>query len=204
MSTYGEMQSNIQRFIRRDDLGTEIQDAIKRAIAYYSKENWPWTEVRSTSLTTTSGVKTVSLPSDFSTDVSLLMETPANTIYPVLKKTIQEIEELYISDSLTQEPTIYAIWDDNIYLYPIPDDTYSLIFDYYGDLTELSNSSDTNSWTTKAEQLIEDRAIWWLATHVMRNPQLASEMRMSTLESYRQLRREATMRSSSGRIRKSC
>ncbi len=202
MSTYGEMQTNIANILRRSDLGTEIPIAIKRAIKFYEQENWPWQEVRDTTLTTTADQKTVDLPSDFGYEVSLTT-TVSDYTYPVRKTTLAYLEKLYISSNVTQWPTLYAIFDDDIYLYPIPDDSYALVLAYYQNLTTLSNSSDSNAWTTTAEEMIESHALWWLASKVMRNQELAGSYKTAERLAYQQLQRSYTMKKSSGRIRPS-
>lgn len=201
MSDYGTMQSNIATFLRRDDLSSEIPIAIKRAIAHYSNEDWPWLQARTTaSITTSSSTKTVTIPSDFKSVVTLLV-TVNSAKYELYQRTQKEIEELYYDESLTEIPLRYAIWDGNFYLYPIPDDTYVLTLDYYQELTELANSTDSNEWTTTAEELIEARACWWLANRVMRNMELANSFKEAELEAYQRLRANATLQISSGRLR---
>lgn len=202
MSTYGEMQTNIATFLRRDDLSTEIPTAIKRAIAHYGTEPWPWLEERSTSLTTAANTKTVSPPSDFGRDLS--MSVTVNSIkYPLSKKPMQYLEELYYADSLTESPFLYAYWDQVFYLYPIPDDAYTLTLNYFEDLAALADSDDSNAWTTTAEELIEARAMWWLATAVMRNAVTAENAKGRELEAYNRLRARATLQASSGKLRSS-
>lgn len=200
MTTFGDMQTNIATFLRRDDLSTEIPIAIKRAIKHYTNEPWPWLEERNTSLTTTANTKTVAPPSDFGADLQLLI-TVNSFIYPLCKTTQQQIEEWYVQNDFTNQPSHYSYWDGNFYLYPIPDATYSLTLNYYEDLAELSSASDTNSWTTTAEEMIEARAIWWLASRIMRNMDVANMAKQQELEAYNGVRRRATLTESSGKLK---
>ncbi len=202
MSDFGTMQSNIATLLRRDDLTAEIKLAINRAIAHYSTENWPWFETRSTSLTTTASTKTVAVPSDFVYDLSMHV-TVNNAKYPVSKRTMQYVEELYYSDSLEEQPFIYAHFANAFYLYPIPDNTYTLTLLYYAKPAVLTNSTDSNDWTTTAEELIEARAMWWLATAVMRNDQVAASNKGREMDAYSRIRSQATMQASSGKLRPS-
>lgn len=199
MATYGDMQTAIALWIKRDDLTSEIKSAILKAVAHYTLEEWPWTEERSTSLTTVDATKTVALPSNFSKDSGLSI-TVSGTTYELTRRTQQEMERLYTSTTEEGQPSTYSIWTGLIWLYPIPDGVYTLTLLYYKDLTALVNSTDTNEWTDQAEEMIEARATWWLASRSMRDPELAMAAKETELEEYQRLRARMTVRKSSGRI----
>ena len=203
MSTFAEMQTNIASFLRRDDLSSDIPIAIKRAIKHYGNESWPWLEERSTAtLFTAADTRTVTPPSDMAYDLYMTVEVNSGK-YPLTKKTQQYMEELYYDDTLTEQPFLYSFYDDVFYLYPIPDAIYELTLDYYEILAELSAGTDTNAWTTTAEELIEARAMWWLAATVMRNPSVANASKEREMDAYNRLRSRATLQVSSGKLRSS-
>lgn len=203
MSTYGEMQASIALYMRRTDLTTEIMTAIKRAINHYEKEAWPWIELRNTSLVTAADVRSVALPTDFVFDV-LVKVTFGTTIYDLRKRTIAEIETMYTSDDFTGQPTDYAIWSGSLFLYPIPNAAYTLTTTTYDTIPALVNDTDTNAWTTDAEDLIEAHAIWWLCSAVTANPARATAALDREARAYRQLRARATLQESSGTLKSNC
>lgn len=55
-------------------------------------------------------------------------------------------------------PGQFIYYANAIYLYPVPDNTYTLTMSYLKQLTALSADSDTNNWTTDGEELIRCRA----------------------------------------------
>jgi hypothetical protein len=202
MSTLGVLKANIATLLRRTDLDAEIAIAVARAIQHYEREVFTFNETRSTSLTTTASTKTVTLPTDFVRADKLLI-TVNNAVYEVLPAPggIGELEALYFSSSNTGPPSLHAIYAGAFYLYPIPDQTYTLTLDYVKRLTAFSSDSDSNSWTTDAEELIEARAMWWLQSQIIHDNDAAQASQMREMMALGGLRREATLRASSGRLR---
>jgi len=202
MSTLGTLKTNIATLLRRDDLTAEIAIAIARAIQHYEREVFTFNEARSTALTTTVATRTVPLPSDFVRTDKLLV-TVNNSTYEVLAEPggIGELEALYFSSSNTGAPSIYAIYAGAFYLYPIPDATYTLTLDYVQRPAALATDNDSNAWTTDAEELIEARAMWWLQSQVIHDNDAAQASQMREMMALAGLRREATLRASSGRLR---
>jgi hypothetical protein len=72
---------------------------------------------------------------------------------------------------------------------------------YIKRLATLSVSSSSNSWTTQAEDLIEARAMYWVASNKMRNINLAQIYKQNEKEALGILQRETEQRASSGRVR---
>lgn len=203
MSTLGTVKANISTLLRRTDLDSEIAIAVARAIQHYERETFIFNETRSTSLTTTANTKTVTLPTDF-VRVDKLMITVNNAVYAVLPAPggIGELETLYFSSSNTGPPSRYAIYATAFYFYPIPDATYTLTLDYVKRLAALGDS-DSNAWTTDAEDLIEARAMWWVQSQVIHDNDGAQASMMREASVLAGLMREKTLRTSSGRLRAS-
>jgi hypothetical protein len=55
-------------------------------------------------------------------------------------------------------PRVFAYYDAAIRFYPIPNDAYVITVGYTQRFTALSADSDTNAWTTEAEELIRQGA----------------------------------------------
>jgi hypothetical protein len=69
-------------------------------------------------------------------------------------------------------PDYFAYYKQNIRLYPIPDAVYTMTMAYVYKLTALSSGSDSNAWTTDAEELIRCRAKADLYGHLQRETRL--------------------------------
>lgn len=200
MSTYSEMRTNIANLIRVGGQDANIGRAIKHAIRHYSREPWPWIESRSAALTTVADTKTVALPTGFSGVVKIMITV--NSLLVDLDQMPQQwIEEKYLSNDFTGQPSHYGMFDEAIYLFPIPDAAYSLTMDYYAALSELSADGDTNAWTTIAEDMIEARAIWWLSNTVLMDMERASAAKQIEIDTYNLLRRQQNGVVSSGTLR---
>lgn len=191
MSTFAEMQSRIADDLNRTDLTTQIKKAINRAISHYSNEEFWFAETYSTfnCVADQETYGTVDgLPTDLR-DIVLLQVTISGSDYILNRRSISYVREQDPSNNSGQ-PTDYAFFQQKIYLYPIPDDEYTIKIFYKKDYADLSATSDTNDFTTipEAEELIENRAEWWLATRLLRDKELAELAKLNEQEALTVLR----------------
>ena len=56
------------------------------------------------------------------------------------------------SATYTGYPTDYALYDEQIRLYPIPNGTYTLTLSYQKQLDGLAGEADTNEWMIDGEE----------------------------------------------------
>jgi hypothetical protein len=175
MSTFAQMRAVIADDLDRSDLSTQINRAINRAIKYYEKEPFWFKETVGTfSTTATTKIYTTStIPTDIS-EIDYMEVVVSGNDYKLTEKTYNEIEEMDISHQ-GGIPEYYAYYDESIYLYPIPDDTYTVRISYTKTYTELSGDSDTNDWTTEAEDLIEARALWTIYARTIKDDEEANK-----------------------------
>ena len=100
----------------------------------------------------------------------------------------------------------FAIQDQQLRLWPIPDDSYRLTMAYLRDLTEISASATagaTNAWMTDGEELIRMRANADVLENTIGSPEAFAEADRKTQREvvvYNSLKRAANRQRSSGRV----
>ena len=178
MTTYGTMQTRIADEIIRDDLTSQIQNAIKTAIKYYERERFWFNENRAYT-TTVADQQYYQLPSDF-VGIDTLTITINSNIYPLTQRSWEYIEQINIGTSNSSGyPEDFAIYQGQFRLYPVPNTAgWTLTLSYIQQFTTPSSASDTSPWFVEAEPLIRARAKFELFTHVIYEFELAKTMAM--------------------------
>jgi len=156
MSTFGTMVERIREDIDRgSDFDNRIKRSICDAIVYYSGRRLGFNIKRSRALIV-SGMELVSLPTDWVEADYLRLEDDGHRV-PIDEVSYTNIEERRESDQDRGEPEVYAIQHRELRLYPIPDHSYTLVFSFQFQLSNVSVSASdgaTNGWMTEAEQPI--------------------------------------------------
>lgn len=129
-----------------------------------------------TSLATVAGTRTVSVPSGF------LMEDIYSQLWVVdtegvkHRVTKKDYDTLQGSKHLTESkiPEFFALQNDSLYFFPLPDRVYSLEWFYYTkDPTTIVAGGDTNLWLTHAARAIYTLAGYNLALFMRFNESAA-------------------------------
>jgi hypothetical protein len=193
---------------------TQIQSAILSAVAHYARERFYFNQKTNTFSTVANQEYYSS--SDF-TDLPNLVEidgmtaTIGSTKLPVKKMDFEPINDAQ-SSAVVGFPRYYTYYKQNLRLYPIPDAVYTMTVAYLYKLTALSAGSDSNAWTTDAEELIRNRAKAALRCDTMKEDAAIAE-RMDLGRSgrpfysyaeemaYRALKRESRLRRNNGILR---
>ena len=202
--TYGDMQTRIENELHRSDLATNnhITDAIKSAIKHFERERWYFNEATtSSSLTTSAGLATYALPSDFMKLDSLKITINGwkNTVDPM---PYNEMDARDAGNTATQGPPAWhAIYAEVLRLYPVPDGTYVQTISYQKRLPTLSASTDTNAWVDDLESLIRKKAKEIICREVMVDYAQADQL-LASIEQfeYPRARAENDERLFSGRL----
>lgn len=69
-----------------------------------------------------------------------------------------ELRAAYPLHADTGAPEVYAYWNNEVQLGPIPDDVYTVYVDYWGFQAALAAGNATNPWTEKAPWCVIFRA----------------------------------------------
>jgi hypothetical protein len=197
--SYGDMKANVQTLLSRSDLDSVIDEAIQRAIKAYEREPFYFNE-RSQTLTVSSAATTYTLSSSFVEMLSDPTITINGSVYTLDQISKSEYDEKKIT-STTSQPSEYMLFAGQFFPYPPSDGSYVAVLNYTTRLSTLTASTDSNAWTTQAQDLIESRALWWIHNFKTRNVQAAQAAKSAELEALRFLRDESTGKKATGRIK---
>lgn len=180
MTTFSELNLEIQDELIRDDLTPQVSLAIKSAIKHYEKDRLHFNEVRAKTVTAPN-TEWYAVPSDLVEIDSLDIKVNGAT-YDLDPRPYQYLQSIYTTEAFTGPPVMYAVYDEQLRLYPVPDDSYTLVMSYAYKLDELSATSDTNAWLDDGKQLIKSRAKWDILLNVIKDPQQAAGQKAAEIE----------------------
>jgi hypothetical protein len=187
------MKARIANELARDDLTSEIADAINDAIAAYEDERFFFNESRATTFSTVDGQEF------YDSDDAAAIPTLQKIDYVVLyvgndpRKLEYErpetMEHLSINGTQEGTPWAYTWYGGQLRLYPIPDQAYTVRVGASVKVAAPASDAETgNPWMTHAERLIRSRAKLELALHVLKDPDLAQTMDAAVDEAFTQLK----------------
>lgn len=159
MATLSELRTLIADDIDRSDLSSQIDDAINVAIDQYA-DKYFWFKQGTGTFVTVASQKSYGtgdgLPSDIG-EVDYVEININNTDYRLEPRTYAYVQEVdpstYIGD-----PDDYAWYENKIYLYPVPDASYTVTVSYVKTYSELATDGASNDFTTSAKYLIRSKA----------------------------------------------
>ena len=132
MATYAEVERwLIQDMAREGEEGVTAAaaQAISNAIKYYEAQPWWFLETRTT-ITSSSSAEYYTVPSDFREMDSITVEVSNNT-YSLQERHYSLLEDWAAkSNVFTGYPTDYALYNDEIRLYPVPNGAYDMVLSY--------------------------------------------------------------------------
>lgn len=202
MSTLSDLRTNIADDINRSDLSTQIDKAINRAIRFYRRDRF-WFQETSGTFATVASQQAYStadgIPSDIAEIDYVKITYQSNWIVELDPVTLQEVQNLNIGN-YTGKPEKYAFYQQKFYLWPIPDAAYTVTVFYTKNYSDLSSGSDSNDYTNYAQELIENRARWWLNMRIIKDMEGAKGDKEMEIESLNALRAESERYISSGQI----
>lgn len=204
MSTYIEMQQRIANDLKRDDLATEIAEAIQSAIKFYRHRPIVQTQGTLAAITAVEEQKEYTLPSDFIAAIQLTVEADG-VITPLEPRTMQWIDEedSDADDVIVGVPTDYAIvGETTLIVYPRPDDS---VVEFGGRYIKAvaapSDDDDENFWTTTAERAVRCRAVALLYDDTLHDAELAEREYAKSKEEWSEIVLQLELRSYSAGIR---
>lgn len=190
MSTFLQMQNNIEGYLLRTDINVSVQLAINRAIAKYSKARFWFDETEFTFSTvqgqwqygTADGV-----PADIR-QIDYMRITVNNVYYNVNERDIQYIVDANVNNNQGQ-PVDYGWYENEIFFYPVPQDVYPITLFYQQSAATLVFPTDHNNFTDipEAEELIECEALSWLYLKVILDIDKAMEYKQAAKDALRVL-----------------
>lgn len=201
MSDFGTLIQRVLDDLERTDLTSVASVEIKSAIKHYNPKLFFFLECRAT-LNTADGTEYYGLPADFISADSLVITVNNNTRV-LTERHYDTIEEWFVSSSTYKgEPTDFAVYQQQLRLYPIPNGAYSMRLSYKASLTELSANGDSNDWTDRGEELIRSRACKNIAARKLKDMSAAQVYGMLETDALKSLVSENVSHQMSGRTRR--
>ena len=162
MTTRSDMIQALELEYDRTSLTAMANAAIKSAVRHYDTERFYFNEAVKKFVTVAD--QEIYTFASLSMSDFLFMDfvktTVSGTHYPLNRRTHQYIEAKQTSDVYTGYPYDYAIHNQGLKFYPIPNASYTCEATYVKSIpVSLSASnSDSTVWTNEAYDLIRDRA----------------------------------------------
>jgi len=206
MSTFAQMKTRIADDIKRSDLATQIGIAINRAIEFYEKDRFFFSETSGT-FATVSGQESYgtsdNVPSTIAEIDEVTLTESSSNIFPLDKTSFSSIRAMNVGGTTaTGVPLDYTYYMEKFWLTPIPNGVYTVTVYFKKNYASLSADGDTNDYTEEAEDLIEARARWWLYKRIIKDYEAAGEAKIEELEALSSLQSKTTMLITSGAVRK--
>lgn len=201
MTTLAIMKARmIRENMNRDDLTSEIGEAITSAIAKYQSRRFWFNEQRSVTFSTVAG------QSDYGSaasayiphilDLDYLVTTYSGIVYELCHEDPAVIERLIgNSAALRNNPTQFAYYGQTLRFYPIPDAVYTMrLAGLFRVAAPATDAEASNPWMTDGERLIRAAANAELAGGVLRDFEAAQYWEAKEAEALRELNRETGQR----------
>lgn len=206
MSTYLEVRTRVAEELDRTDLAStdHLANAVLMTIKRYEGTRLYFNEARDLTFTTVAGQALyTSADASWIPTVLRLDEgyvTVGGQFRLLCRADPFTLEYLSDNSASEGEPYDWAYYNQNVRLYPVPDTAYAVRFYGLKRLATLVEDTDTNAWTTDAEDLLVAGAKRWLCQHVTRDLQFAEVMKLAEDEALTRLQREHVSKAATNTI----
>ena len=134
-----------------------LQYLNNRQLQICNYDNFSFMEV-STTTPTVDGTQSYAIPTDYKDELQVYLVT-SNTKKQLTKWVGSEAEKNFTKDNTEGEPYAYWIWDDKVWLYPIPDAVYTITYRYYEYVDDLTDAgTEENELVKRWPDLMIDGA----------------------------------------------
>lgn len=106
----------------------------------WGREPWPFREGQA-DVTLTAGTASVTTPSDFGKVASIMVKDMGTNLEPMRREDIGKQFPGRLDEQ--DQPIWYYFIGNQLYVYPVPDTTYTLTIFYLKDFTPMSNPTDS-------------------------------------------------------------
>lgn len=209
MSSYQDMQTEIAEETDRSHLSSQIARAILSAVRLRSDERFWFNETRDYSFSTIATTDTYTLAPDVSLKLQEFITIdylevliggqyrPMNRVSPAEMAASKQTPT-------SGQPLDWALFGDEIQIYPTPNDAYTVRVAGHFKFIELDAGADENAWTSSAYDMIKNDAKAVFYTTFIREHDQAASCR-EVAEVFRAaLQRETSRKQASGTLRPWC
>lgn len=202
MTTLGDLKSRIATDLTRSDLTSQIASAVSDAIAHYEASRFWFNQSRSLTFSTVAGQMdyTVSDLADISTLIGINAMFCIDGTQTIPMDWYEPGDFELLTTTTQGRPDLFTYTDSSIRLWPKPIKAYTMRLHCHYRLSDLSGDSDSNAWTTYAEQLIRCHAKLLLYANVLEDDQGAARMQGQVQAHKDKLDYETSRRLASGHI----
>lgn len=198
MTTYAIMKARIADDIARTDLTSQIAQEILSAVKFYERQRFYFNTRVSDTFTLVANQEyygssdLAAIPNLITIDdMYVTVDGVRCHVLPVPFDDIADAQNGYV---VRDPPYRYAYYAQQIRMYPIPTATRTVTMADHYRLTALSSDSDSNAWTTDAEELIRNRAERILYSKIIKDMDAANEAAANEQEALKALKRETRLR----------
>lgn len=192
MATLAEIKTRIIAETNRDDLADDLASQlilhIQRACEFFADEHF-WFNAIVTTANTTPGSDLVAVPATVRRVERLTI--PAQ-FAEVVEVQLGQIEVL--DGAQTALPWRYAYYNNQLKLWPIPDQAYTLQITGLAQIDAPAADGDSNAWTEEAQDLIVARASMTLYRDQFRDTDGVQLAASASKEALARLKRETGRR----------
>lgn len=137
LANYTDLVASVASWMDRTDLTAVIPDFVALSESRISRDLRIRKQVTAATLTTTSGVQSVTLPTDFLEieNITLSSTSPPASLAVV---TPEILDRKFPLGYQTGQPQVYSLLGDSINFGPTPDAAYTVALDYYARFAALS------------------------------------------------------------------
>ena len=202
MATLSEMRDRIADDLSNDSLSAQIDVAINRAIDFYSNlDFWFNNDVGSFNTVLGQSIYSTSdgVPSDIIL-IKILQLVNSSQLFSLRKQTDIALINMLQATSSNSTPTDFCVYNENIYLFPTPNDAYQINVYYKKSYSPLVEDTDTNDFSENAYTLIEARASFWINHRILKDYNSAEAYKIEELQQLEMLKRRTNETSSTGNI----
>lgn len=205
MTTKSALKTQLLEDLDNAVTSAQAGTAIDAAIDFYQMTRFHFNTKRSVTFNTVAAQArytssdSSSIPNLFTVDMAYL--TNNSLYYPLCRVYPADIEMWLASNTGQGVPSTWAYFDESVWLYPTPDAAYPVRFLAHIKIDgPASDTEASNSWMTKAYELIRCRSRAYLATHILRDTGMAQLASAGESAALARLRREVSRRESTGQI----
>lgn len=188
MTDYATMRSRIADELANDGdiTSAQINYAIQDTIKQFERRPW-WFNQKTATFATVAAQENYG-SADLADIPNIVSIVSATVTYNSLKEPLRAVDYVTIDDeqdgTVTGIPRLFAVFKEELRLYPIPDDAYTVTLSYIYRLTALSADGDSNAWTTDAEELIRQGAKRRIALNYLNSEEVAARFAVMEREAF--------------------
>lgn len=201
MTTFATMISRIEREIHRTNKNAEVRSAILSAIEHFEEGRQFHFNTERSIASTVIGQKFLPLPDDFVDFIGKfpLQITVNQSTYPLNRRRWDYLQFIDLDAVVGRGiPFDWTYGDNQLRLYPIPQDIYILCLYYKKKLAAITADDTSNAWMVDGERVVRARAKWDIYTNVIHQFDKAQQQKIQEAEAFQSLLGIRQRRATSG------